>query len=79
MSKFKNDATKMVADMFNARLKELGMSRYKFLNLHAEYTTRATLTRILRGEGSSSFATIAHYADKLGLEIKIVKKTDSDE
>lgn len=79
MTKFKNDAAKKVAAAFNSRLAELGMSKYKFLNYHADASTRHTLTRILRGEVSSSICTVAHYADMLGLEIKIVKKNDGKE
>lgn len=74
MSKFKNDFPDYVAQTFKDRIKELGLSQNRFVNMYAEFTNRPTLQRILRGEGSASMATVAHYANLLGLEIKFVKK-----
>ena len=76
MKKFKNDFPKYVAEKFNERLKELGMSRYKFINTYADYTNHPTLTRMLRGIGGTNIETIAHYAELLGLEIIIRKKEE---
>lgn len=77
MRNFKNDAPQKIAEIFKERLKELGISQYRFINDYAETVNRPTLTRVLRGYGSSSISTIAHYADLLGLEIKLVKKDES--
>lgn len=74
--KFKTDFPRYVADKFNERLEELGMSKYKFVHSNSDYTTHPTLNRILRGDGSSNMNTVAHYADLLGLEIIIRKKEE---
>ena len=79
MRNFKNDFPKYVASVFKARLKELGLSQYRFVNERTEYANRPTLTRILRGDGSSSISTIAHYADMLGMEIIIRPKEQDNE
>ena len=74
MANFKNDMAEYVADIFKKRLRELGLSQTRFVSEYAEFTNRPTLYRILRGHGSTSISTVAHYANLLGLEIKIVKK-----
>lgn len=79
MRRFQNDFPKYVAQAFKERLKEIGMSQYKFINEHTESANRPTLTRILRGDGGSNIATVAHYADMLGLEIIIRPKQKEDE
>lgn len=76
MKKFKNDFSKYVAEKFNERLKELGMSRYRFINSNPDYTNHPTLTRMLQGKGGTYAETVAHYADLLGLEIIIRKKEE---
>ena len=75
MKKFKNDFAKYVAEAFTERLNELGLSKNRFINTFADITNRPTLTRILQGRGGSNIETIAHYADLLGLEIIIRKKS----
>lgn len=79
MKKFQNDFPKYVAQVFKERLKELGLSQYRFINDNVEFANRPTLTRILRGDGGSNIATVAHYADMLGLEIIIRPKQKEDE
>lgn len=74
MANFKNDTARYVADVFKRRLRELGLSQTRFVSEYAEFTNRPTLYRILRANGSTSLSTVAHYANLLGLEIKIVKK-----
>lgn len=79
MRNIENDFPEYVAKVFKERLNELGISQYRFINEYAELTNRPTLTRILRGSGSSSIMTIAHYADLLGLEIIIRPKRQDNE
>lgn len=79
MKKFKNDFPDYVAKVFKERLKEMGLSQNRFVNTHVEFANRPTLTRILRGDGGSNIATVAHYADMLGLEIIIRKKQTDNE
>lgn len=74
MATFKNDAAEYVADVFKKRLRELGLSQTRFISEYAEFTNRPTLYRILRANAATSISTVAHYANLLGLEIKIVKK-----
>lgn len=76
MKKFENGFAKYIAEKFKERLKELGMTQYKFVNSQPDYTNHPTLRRILKGEGGSNIETIAHYADLLGLELIIRKKQD---
>lgn len=76
--KFKNHFPDYVAKVFNERIRELGMSKYFFLNKYADLANRPTLTRILRGNGGTNIATIAHYAELLGLEIVIRPKKKKD-
>lgn len=78
MANFQNDFSRYVAETFNHRLKELGLSKNRFVNTHIEFTNRPTLMRILRGEGGANINTVAHYADLLGLEIIIRPKTNPD-
>lgn len=79
MAKFKNDFADYVAQTFNKRLKELGLSKFRFINENNEFSNRPTLTRILRGDGGSNITTVAHYAEMLGLEIIIRPKQTEDE
>lgn len=74
MANFKNNAAQYVADVFKKRLRELGLSQTRFVSEYAEFTNRPTLSRLLKGYTGTSISTIAHYANLLGLEIKIVKK-----
>lgn len=74
MANFKNGVAKYVAEVFKSRLRELGLTQSRFISEYAEFTNRPTLYRILHANGSTSMSTVAHYANLLGLEIKIVKK-----
>lgn len=74
MKDYKTKSSEYVAKVFNDRLKELGMSRYRFLKIHDGDINAPTLRRVFRGDGSTSLSTISHYCDLLGLEIKIIKK-----
>lgn len=79
MAKFKNDFPDYVAKAFKKRLKEKGLSQYRFVNEHTECTNRPTLMNILRGANGTNISTLAHYADLLGLEIIIrPKQTDNE-
>lgn len=71
-------ATHYVAQTFKARMKELGMSQYRFCKENPNVVKRMTLTRILREDkGGCSFSTFVAYADLLGLEIKLVPKDEN--
>lgn len=76
--KFENDFAKYAADALNARLKELGMSKYRLFK-ETGLTNAPTLRRILKAEGSTNITTLAHYCGLLGLEIKIQPKEQKDE
>lgn len=73
MRKFTNDFPKYVSEVMKKRLEELGMSRYRMIN-DAPSVNRPTLSRMLRGEGSTNISTLAHYCEQLGLEIIIKPK-----
>lgn len=72
----KNDFPEHVAKVFQERLKELGMSRYRFIRSFP-VTNQGTLERILTGVGSTNIQTLAYYADCLGLEVIIRKKEEN--
>lgn len=73
MRGFNNNFPEYVANVFKDRLQELGLSQYKFIG-SAEHTNQPTLTRMLKARGSTNIKTLAHYAEKLGLEIIIRPK-----
>lgn len=79
MRKFENDFPKYVSRVFKERLKQKGMSQYRFINEHAEAANRGTLRNILRGSYATNITTLAHYADLLGLDIIIRPKEQDNE
>ena len=71
----KNDFPKYAADVFRERLKELGMTKYRFVR-EFPVGNQGTLQRILDGVGSTNGQTMAYYLDCVGLELTIQKKKE---
>lgn len=71
----KNDFPKYAADVFRERLKELGMSKYRFVR-EFPVGNQGTLQRILDGVGSTNVQTMVYYLDCVGLELTIQKKKE---
>lgn len=69
----KNDFPKYAAKIFSERLKELGMTKYRFVR-EFPVGNQGTLQRILDGVGSTNVQTMAYYLDCVGLELTIQKK-----
>ena len=70
-----NDFPKYAADVFRERLKELGMTKYRFVR-EFPVGNQGTLQRILDGVGSTNVQTMAYYLDCVGLELTIQKKKE---
>lgn len=73
----KNDFPQYAAEIFRERLKELGMSRYRFIR-EFPVSNQGTLERILNGMGGTNVQTMAHYCECIGLELIIQKKKDNE-
>lgn len=69
----KNDFPKYAAEVFRERLKELGMTKYRFVR-NFPVGNQGTLQRILDGVGGTNVQTMAYYLDCVGLELTIQKK-----
>lgn len=77
--KRKVNANQFIAEAFKNRMKDLGISQYKFVHSRKTDANRPTLVRLLRGEGSTQFDTVASYADWLGLEIVFQPKESCED
>lgn len=75
----KTDFPEYVSKVFKARLKELGLSQNRCVEEIADFSTRPTLRRIIRGHGSTNINTLAYFCEKLGLEIIIRPKEQDNE
>lgn len=73
-----NDVAKYFAEVLKQQMKELNMSRYRLVKENIDTINPMTLKRILNGHNATGISTLAHYADILGLEIKIVKKNTAN-
>lgn len=75
MTDTNKDFPKYVGESVRKRLAELELSQYRFLQCF-NGITHPTLTRILRGAGSTNISTLADICNELGLEITIKPKKD---
>ena len=73
-NKIKNDFPMYMGKVFTERMKELGMTRYRFLKDFPSSVSRYTLDRTLVGSHSTNVTTMAEIAERLGLEIVIRPK-----
>lgn len=69
---------KNAADIFNERLNELGMSRYRFMMRNGVFHKNATYSRAFSGEEGYNVSTLIEIADLLGLDV-VFKMKDNNE
>lgn len=60
---------KEAAEIFNERLKELGITRYRLMMRNNVFHKNATYSRILNGEGGYNVSNLIELADMLGLDV----------
>lgn len=77
MEKQEKNFNNYVARVFSDRLKELGLTKYKFQKDNKDITSMPTLMNVLNGKETKT-KTLVDYCDRLGLEIIIRPKKDED-
>lgn len=75
----KKQFSEYIAKCFKERLKELGLTPYRFERKNADLATHQTWMRIMKGDCGMNSNTLASICDRLGLEIIIRKKEEHRE